>query len=86
LVGLARAAVPKITAPTLFIVGANEQPARPGYTDVFDRLQGTAVLVRVPRAGNSFEEPGALGSVAEHTVGWLDRLDARKRHADSSDA
>jgi dienelactone hydrolase len=86
LVGLARPALPDITAPTLFIVGANEERARPGYTDVFDRLQGTAVLVRIPRAGSSFEEPGALGSVAEHTVAWLDRLDARKRHTGSSGA
>jgi hypothetical protein len=73
-----------ITPPALFVVGADEERARPGYTDSLDRLLRNAVLVRVPRAGSSFEEPGALGTVAEHTVGWLDRLDTRKRNADSS--
>jgi len=78
-VDLASDALRGITAPTLFIVGADEDR-------LFDRLRGNSVLVRIPRAGSSLEEPGALGSVAEHTVGWLDRLNAPKRHADSSDA
>jgi len=34
-----------------------------------------ALLIRVPRAGHSFAEPGALGAVAEQAVRWLDRLD-----------
>ena len=82
-VDFASAALPNITAPTLFVVGADEEHVRPGYADAFDQLPRNAVLVRIPRAGSSFEEPGALGTVAEHTVAWLDRLDPRKRHPDS---
>ena len=82
-VDLVSAALPNITAPTLFVVSADEERARPGYADAFDRLSRTAVLVRIPRVGSSFEEPGALGTVAEHTVGWLDRLDTRKRFGDA---
>ena len=82
-VDFASAALPNITAPTLFVVGADEEHVRPGYADAFDRLPRNAVLVRIPRAGSSFEEPGALGTVAEHTVAWLDRLDPRKRNPDS---
>jgi putative phosphoribosyl transferase len=85
-VDLARAALRNITAPTLFVVGADDGRAQPGYTDPLDALPRNGVLVRIPRAGSSFEEPGALGAVAEHTVGWLDRLDTRKRDAGSSDA
>jgi len=85
-VDFASAALPNITAPTLFVVSADEERVRPGYADAFDRLSRNAVLVRIPRAGSSFEEPGALGTVAEHTVAWLDRLDSRKRNADSSHA
>ena len=70
----------------LFVVGADEERARPAYSDGVDRLSRNAVLVRIPRAGRSFEEPGALGAAVEHTVGWLGRLDARKRDADSFDA
>jgi len=83
-VDLASVARRDITAPVLFIVGADDERALPGNTVGFDRLPRNTVLVRIPRAGSSFEEPGALGAVAEHTVGWLERLDTRYRRADSS--
>ncbi len=84
-VDFASAALSNITAPTLFVVGADEERARPAYSDGVDRLSRNAVLVRIPRATRSFEEPGALGAAVEHTVGWLGRLDPRKRDADSFD-
>ena len=85
-VDFASAALSNITVPTLFVVGADEERARPAYSDGVDRLSRNAVLVRIPRATRSFEEPGALGAAVEHTVGWLGRLDSRKRDADSFDA
>lgn len=85
-VDFAAAGLQSITAPTLFVVGADEERARPVYTGGLDRLSRNAVLVRIPRAGRWFQEPGALGAAVEHTVGWLGRLDTRKRDADSFDA
>ena len=77
-VDVASVAMQNIIAPTLFVVGADEERAGPVYTDGVDRLGRNAVLVRIPRAGRSFEEPGALGAAVEHTVGWLLRLDPAK--------
>ena len=79
-VDLARAHLGRIEAPVLLIAGANDLDALRRNTDVVERLHPGAVSIRIPGAGSGFEEPGALGAVAEHTVGWLDRFSTWRRH------
>ncbi|MDR6203937.1 pimeloyl-ACP methyl ester carboxylesterase [Paraburkholderia graminis] len=68
---LADAALARVRAPTLLIVGAwdtqvielNEVAAR--------RLTCQHRMVLVPRATHLFEEPGALEEVARLAAGWF---------------
>ena len=85
-VDLAAADFRHVRAPVLLIAGAEDPDALRRNSDALERLYPGAVSIRIPRAGSAFEEPGALGAVAEHTVGWLDQLDARYPRAGSSRA
>jgi putative phosphoribosyl transferase len=85
-VDLAAADLGHVRAPVLLIAGADDLDALRRNSGVLERLYHGAVSIRIPRAGSTFEEPGALGAVAEHTVGWLDQLDAQHRLAGSSRA
>jgi putative phosphoribosyl transferase len=85
-VDLAGADLGRVQAPVLLIAGAADLDAMRRNSDALERMYHGAVSIRIPRAGSTFEEPGALGAVAEHTVAWLDRLDARSRRAGSSPA
>jgi putative phosphoribosyl transferase len=76
---LAVDALPNVKNPVLLIVGGADDQTLRHNTSAIDRLPRGAVLVRVPRSGHGFEEPGALGLVGEHLVSWLDRLEARQR-------
>jgi len=64
-----------VTAPVLLIVGATDRETLRRNSEAMGVLPRGALLIRVPRAGHSFAEPGALGAVAEQAVRWLDRLD-----------
>jgi putative phosphoribosyl transferase len=85
-VDLATEVLAGVEASVLLIAGADDPVAIRRNSDAVERLHHGAVSIQVPRAGGTFEEPGALGAMAEHAVGWLDRLDARYRHTDSSRA
>ena len=85
-VNLATAELHRVEAPVLLIAGAGDRDALRRQSDVADRLRRGAVSIRIPGVGITFEEPGALGAVAEHAVGWLERLDARRRPANPSSA
>jgi dienelactone hydrolase len=68
---LAAQALPRVTAPTLLIVGGRD-------TDVIRlnrlaqaELAGESQLVIVPGAGHLFEEPGALEKVAALARDWF---------------
>jgi dienelactone hydrolase len=68
---LAAPALPRVTAPTLLIVGGRD-------TDVIRlnrlaqaELAGESQLVIVPGAGHLFEEPGALEKVAALARDWF---------------
>jgi pimeloyl-ACP methyl ester carboxylesterase len=70
---LAADRLPLVTAPTLLVVGGHDQ-------EVLALNQRAAALMRaphqvavVPRAGHLFEEPGALGTVAEAAGDWFER-------------
>jgi pimeloyl-ACP methyl ester carboxylesterase len=70
---LAADALPRVSAPTLLIVGGND----PEVLDLNRRaaalLPGEPALEIVPGAGHLFEEPGALERVSELTVDWFSR-------------
>ncbi|MEP6493306.1 MAG: phosphoribosyltransferase family protein [bacterium] len=74
---LAGEALSRVETPSLLIVGAADVDTLRRNNDVLRQLPNGAQLVRIPRAGNTFAEPGALGAVAEHTLKWLDRLERK---------
>ena len=61
---LAGDALPRVTAPTLLIVGELDREVLLLNRDAQARLGGPAELVVVPGATHLFEEPGALDDVA----------------------
>jgi pimeloyl-ACP methyl ester carboxylesterase len=65
--------LPKVKAPTLLIVGEDDQPVLDWNRSAYQRLQAEKKLVVVPRATHLFEEPGTLEEVARHAAGWFSR-------------
>jgi pimeloyl-ACP methyl ester carboxylesterase len=69
------AALQAVRAPTLLIVGGDDDVVVELNRQAFDRLQCDKELVIVPGATHLFEEPGKLQEVAELARGWfLNRL------------
>jgi putative phosphoribosyl transferase len=71
---LAGEALPAVRAPTLLIVGGDDEPVIGLNEEALDRL-GAAVkkLVIVPGATHLFEEPGKLEEVARLAADWFSR-------------
>ncbi|MGV3721057.1 MAG: dienelactone hydrolase family protein [Actinomycetota bacterium] len=65
--------LPMVTAPTLLIVGGNDQPVISMNEDALSRLQCEKELVIVPGATHLFEEPGTLEEVAHLARQWFER-------------
>jgi putative phosphoribosyl transferase len=63
----------RVTAPTLLIVGGADAAALPLNRAAFEKLTGEKGLHVVPWAGHLFEEPGALGDVADQAASWFGR-------------
>jgi putative phosphoribosyl transferase len=61
----------EVDAPVLLVVGANDRATLKRNADAARSLRGKATLIRVPRAGHTFTEPGTLGVVGEETGKWL---------------
>ena len=70
---LAAAALSRVRAPTLLIVGGEDGPVIGMNQFALDRLPGEKELVIVPGATHLFEEPGALEEVARLAEGWFSR-------------
>jgi pimeloyl-ACP methyl ester carboxylesterase len=70
---LAGAALPKVTAPTLLIVGANDQPVLELNQDALHALRCEKKLAIIPGATHLFEEPGTLEQVADLAHNWFER-------------
>jgi pimeloyl-ACP methyl ester carboxylesterase len=70
---LAGAALGRVRAPTLLIVGGADSDVLQLNRDAAARLGGENELAVVPGASHLFPEPGALEQVIARTVGWLDR-------------
>jgi putative phosphoribosyl transferase len=70
---LAGAALARVQAPTLLVVGGADQQVLGLNRDAAARLTAEHELVVVPGATHLFPEPGALEQVVDRTVAWLDR-------------
>ncbi len=70
---LAGAAVPRVSAPTLLIVGGDDPEIRRMNEKTLAELPGVRRLAIVPGASHLFSEPGALQKVARLTVSWFGR-------------
>lgn len=61
----------EVKAPTLFIVGGDDQEVRALNRKALASLQCDKLLRVVPNATNLFEEPGALEAVTELASAWF---------------
>jgi putative phosphoribosyl transferase len=68
---LAEAALEKVTAPTLLIVGGRDEPVIELNQRALERLSGERELHLVPGAAHLFEEPGALREVSRLATIWF---------------
>src|SRR5207248_8359551 len=68
---LAGAALPRVQAPTLLIVGGNDAPVIEMNRSAMSRLSAVNQLVIVPGATHLFEEPGTLEEVARLARDWF---------------
>jgi putative phosphoribosyl transferase len=68
---LARDALARVTAPTLLIVGGDDEIVLELNREAFDRLTGIRQLDIVPGATHLFQEPGALEEVARLAREWF---------------
>lgn len=65
--------LPEVSAPTLLIVGGNDEAVIPLNEAALKRLKTKKQLVIIPGATHLFEEPGALEQVARLAADWLSR-------------
>jgi dienelactone hydrolase len=70
---LAGAALAKVRAPTLLIVGGNDTAVIELNEAALQQLNCTKQLTIVPGATHLFEEPGALDVVCDYAAEWFDR-------------
>jgi len=68
---LAGDALGKVTAPTLLIVGGDDEPVIGLNRMAMERMPGHKKLVIVPGATHLFEEPGTLEEVARLAEEWF---------------
>ena len=70
---LAGAALPRVAAPTLLIVGERDVPVIAMNETALAELEAVKRLVIVPGATHLFEEPGALEQVSQLARDWFTR-------------
>ncbi len=69
---LAGAVLPRVLAPTLLIVGGDDEPVITMNREAMARIRAETRLEIVPGATHLFEEPGALEQVARLAADWLE--------------
>jgi dienelactone hydrolase len=74
-------ALPRVTAPTLLIVGGQDPAVIALNRDAYAQLACVKALEIVPGATHLFEEPGTLEQVAAHASKWLARWLAPERRS-----
>jgi putative phosphoribosyl transferase len=67
---LADDALPRVQAPTLLIVGSNDEPVIELNKEAMHRMRAPVHLEIVEGASHLFEEPGALEEVARLATDW----------------
>jgi putative phosphoribosyl transferase len=70
---LAGDVLPLVKAPTLLIVGGNDEPVIGMNEEALARMRAVKRLQIVPGASHLFEEPGALEEVARLATVWFAR-------------
>jgi dienelactone hydrolase len=70
---LAGSALPKVKAPTLLIVGGDDEPVIGMNRDAMRQMRAPVELEIVSGATHLFEEPGALEQVSALAVAWCRR-------------
>jgi putative phosphoribosyl transferase len=70
---LAGEALPRVAAPTLLIVGGEDEPVIGMNREAMEQMRAEKELEIVPWATHLFEEPGALEEVAQLAAGWFAR-------------
>ena len=68
---LAREALSRVAAPTLLIVGGEDEPVIDMNREAFAHIRAEKKLEVVPGATHLFEEPGTLEEVARLAAGWF---------------
>jgi putative phosphoribosyl transferase len=62
-----------VAAPTLLIVGSDDEPVIEMNQSAYDALTCEKTLIIIPGATHLFEEPGTLEQVADHAEKWFAR-------------
>lgn len=70
---LAESALARVRAPTLLIVGGNDEPVIAMNRWALEQLRTVKRLVIIPGATHLFEEPGVLEEVARLARRWFER-------------
>ena len=70
---LAMEDLPKVTAPTLLLVGGLDTPVIQLNRQAQSQMNAPTELQVIPGASHLFEEPGKLREVAQLTAGWFSR-------------
>ena len=70
---LAGDALPRVQAPTLLIVGGDDEPVIEMNRDAMKQMSAPVELEVVPGATHLFEEPGTLDRVMDLASGWFRR-------------
>jgi dienelactone hydrolase len=70
---LAGAALPKVTSPTLLIIGGFDQSVIALNEEAYAKLRCEKEMRIVPGATHLFEEPGKLEQVAQLSAHWFSR-------------
>jgi putative phosphoribosyl transferase len=70
---LAGQALPRVKAPTLLIVGGDDEPVIEMNRDAMRQMTAPVELEIVPGATHLFEEPGTLERAMELAAAWFDR-------------
>ena len=74
---LAGDALEQVVAPTLLIVGGNDDVVLELNRAALAKLRATARLEVIPGATHLFEEPGTLDEVARHAAAWFEAYASR---------
>jgi putative phosphoribosyl transferase len=69
---LAGGALERVAAPTLLLVGGNDEVVIDLNRAAFERLRAEKAMAVVPGASHLFEEPGALEEVARRAREWFE--------------